>query len=315
MSQIVERLNRTYQPPASSQRVQVREGRPCAAVWMPADHHVGKPGAPYQTGMGDGGFDEAERRLRQGTAAFLADLPAGCERIIAIIGHDYFTGDNVHGDTTAGTRQEMAGTGVEMLHRGCAMKLACLEMLANTGLPMEIMVVPGNHDRMTSELMGGLVWAYFRATPRIQVHTALRHLVEGTPVEQGSALRVLEYGTTLLASVHGDGIVKPADLAITLAHLYSAAWGRCRHRIMVHGHVHTTMAGSLAVRVRQQDEIREEHGMLRWSMPSMSAMDAWHFRKGYTTNKPAILVHVIDRDHGWVRTNRYTVGMLRAMAA
>jgi len=311
--QLVERLNRTYEPPEHVRPVEVPEGRPCAAVWMPADHHVGKPGAPFQTGMVDGGFGEAEARLLDGTRAFVSTLPPGCERIIGIVGQDFFTGDNLWGDTTRGTRQEMAGTGVEMLHRGCAMKLRAVELLVGTGLPVELLVVPGNHDMITSELMGGLLWGYFRSAPTVTVHTALRDLVEGRQVEQGSALRAIAYGTTLLASVHGDGIVKPQDLAVTLAHLYPELWGRCRHRIVAHGHFHTAKMGPLAIRVQQDDEIREEHGLLRWSMPSLSAMDAWHYRKGYCTNKPAILAPVIDREHGWVGTRRFTVGMLRAM--
>lgn len=312
LAAMVEKLGRTYEAPRGVRSAPIPEGRPCAAIWAPTDHHVGKPGALFESGILEHGFAEAEARLLSGTAAFVATLPAGCERIIAVIGNDYFTGDNERGDTTAGTRQEMAGTGMEMMHRGSALKLRAMELLVQTGLPVDVLVVPGNHDRMLSELVGGLVWAYFRHVPSVHVHSALRSLLEGEQITQGSRLRVLTYGRTLLAAVHGDGISRPQDLAITLAHLFPAEWGRTTTRIVLHGHYHTAKLGPLAIRVDQDDEIREEHGLLRFSMPSLSLMDAWHFGKGYCTNKPALLAPTLDREHGWTGTRRWTVGMLRA---
>lgn len=310
VAEAVERLVAEYDAPPALRVVPARDERRYALVYMPTDLHVGKRGWSSETGAPDYDLAESRRRLVGATETLLHRLPCRPEKIIACVGGDLLTADTMRGTTTRGTPQDMAATAREMWHHACAITLTGVDLLAQLRVPIEVQVVPGNHDRLTAEALGSVLWAYYREHDLVHVESATQTILGGEDVPGGMHMRVSEYGRNLLCFVHGDGVRKPAELAQLLAHHFPAAWGRTRHRHVFHGHLHHTRVGRQRMRIETADAIVEDGGLWRWCMPSLSGMDAYHAGEGYSTSEPALLGVMLDPDAGWTGAPRITPSML-----
>jgi hypothetical protein len=100
----------------------------------------------------------------------LLDRAAGfaIDTILLPIGNDFFHVDNHTNTTTAGTPQDVDGRYAKMIEVGTLAVIWAIETLM-TVAPVDVIHVPGNHDRLTSLHLAREIAAWFRSCDRVTV--------------------------------------------------------------------------------------------------------------------------------------------------
>lgn len=238
------------------------------------DVHIGKLAA------GHGLEASVETFLRAGEQlATQLGRMGGAGKVVVVFGGDYFHVDRADpskargGYTTRGTPQDMACTPAEMIRAGLRAAVRYVEVLASVA-PVEVVVIPGNHDEtLTGALSAGLELV-FAHQPRVTLEWA------------DASRRYFRHGKALVMAEHGEG-PKDRDLGIVMAHEQPEWWAACSHRYVLTGHFHHTHE-------------REYGGVHLLQAPSLAVADRWHYKKGYVTTRPAHRAYLLDAEHGLI---------------
>lgn len=194
--------------------------------------------------------------------------------------------DNLHVDgightTTAGTPQARQTTGDWEVHIKNYVELfmQMVEQYAQVA-PVELIVMPGNHDYQTSRMLGVLLEMTYKSHPRIKV------------IHKPTAVRIYrQYGSTCLIFAHGEGeSLAKQDRTIHSKYMAEAkAQGinlqEVENIVYYHGHVHTY-------------ETKDNSGIVRVAFPSLATEDQWHKMAGYVGNKQGALIDVVSMTSG-----------------
>lgn len=250
---------------------------PYAAVVGLTDFHWGKysdPGENYEA------YNRSIARERLFTATQDAmervALFGRPERLIVPIGSDFLHIDNDLGQTTRGTVQDMDGTPAEILVSACLLMEEWIHSLRQIA-PVELVLMSGNHDRLT----GLAILLYLDALFRNATNVNARR--DRTP----RTYRV--YGKNLIGFVHGDGVSKTTEMAGHMAREKADAWATCPHRTIYTGHLH-----------HEKTETDGVFSVTRRQMPSLSGPDRWHSRHGYEGAPKSLPVYLHSKENGLV---------------
>jgi len=250
---------------------------PYAVVVGLTDFHWGKYSDKHENFEG---YDRktARARLMQTTAEGLARLSlfGRPEKLIVPIGSDFLHIDTDKGETTRGTAQDMDGTPAEILVTACALLEEWLQILRQVA-PVELVLMSGNHDRMSGLALLLYLDALYRSAPDVTVHRMR------TP-------RVYQrYGKNLIGFIHGDGVSKTHELAGHMARENAQDWALCPHRTVYKGHLHfekTETDTVFSVTVRQ--------------IPSLSGPDRWHSRQGFQGSPQSLPLYLHGKESGLI---------------
>lgn len=227
----------------------------------------------YDVHLGKRGVDGC------GLAAAVADVRARQERlarrvlqsrgrqrarVVLIFGGDWLHVDTYGHTTTRGTPQDTDGVVGEHIAAGMELARSLVELWRGLGA-VDVVVVPGNHDRLACQWLELTLGAIYAQVDGVRVLGG-----------QGRSRRVVEHGDILIACDHGDG-PKQRDLVRLLAVEHPEAWGRTRWRYWLRGHLHHTREVDLGGVVVQQQ-------------PSPAGADRWHEREGYVGSERAMRV-------------------------
>ena len=250
---------------------------PYAAVIGLTDFHWGKYSDPGENWEGYN-REIARKRLFQATqdAMNRVALFGKPERLIVPIGSDFLHIDNDLGQTTKGTVQDMDGTPAEILVTACLLMEEWIHSLRQVA-PVELVLMSGNHDRMTGLAILLYLDALFRSAANVNAR------LDRTP----RTYRV--YGKNLIGFVHGDGVNKTAEMAGHMAREKAEAWATCPHRTVYTGHYHT-----------EKTETDTVFSVTRRQMPSLSGPDRWHSRHGYEGAPKSLPVYLHSKEQGLV---------------
>lgn len=224
------------------------------------DHHVGKLCWAKETGHN---YD-----LKIAESAYMAaveDLVGRVsgqpiERILFPIGNDFLHADNARGTTTRGTPQDVDGRWQYAFIHAERMVLTAIERMREI-VPVDVIVVPGNHDHERMFYLGEVVAASFHKAKDVHVNNS------------PDPRKYYKYGITLLGFTHGSE-EKHNDLPRLMADEVPKLWGESHHREFHLGHLHkkketrfvtTDTHGETIVRI----------------LPSLTGTDAWHHSQGY----------------------------------
>lgn len=238
------------------------------------DVHIGKLASGHGLEQSVATFVEAGEQL----ARTLAQMGAP-RKIVAVFGGDYFHADAAEphkasgGRTTRGTPQDMDCSPAEMLRAGIRAAVRYVEDLSSVA-PVEVIVIPGNHDEVLTGALSSALELVFTHYPRVTVDW------------QDASRRYVRHGACLIGLEHGDG-PKPRDLGMIMAHERPQDWGATRWRYFVTGHLHHTHE-------------RELGGVHLLQAPSLAVADRWHHKQGYVTCRPAHRAYLFDGLHGLV---------------
>ena len=244
------------------------------------DIHFGKlawapeTGSNYDLRIAERVYKNALRDLLDRSAGFNID------KILIPIGNDFFHIDNGTNTTTSGTPQDVDGRLEKIVEVGFMSLVWCVELALSipTVETVEVLRVPANHDWVTSMFLARELRSWYRHCDRVQVDIS--------PLARKCRL----YGENALGFTHGNE-EKHADLPILMASEYRNIWAQARYSEIHVGHWH------------KAKELRtmplETYGGVgvRFLM-SLSGVDAWHYRRGFTLSQRAAECYLWGRGPG-----------------
>lgn len=195
------------------------------------------------------------------------------EKIIYVIGNDFFNSDNSYYTTTKGTQQFDYGTWKESWNFGKNLLLDSIEYLKNYDLPIDVINVPGNHDSNKMFYLGDLIDAYYKNDDQVTVNNS------------DKLFKSFVYGSSLLVFEHGE--LRDVDYPLVIASEFPKEWGNSNFRYMFCGHLHHTI-------------IKEFRGncFVKF-LPSLAKSSSWELSKGYKTS-PKAEGCIINKNNGLI---------------
>jgi hypothetical protein len=205
------------------------------------------------------------------------------ERILLPWGNDFFHYDTVTGLTTMGTPQDRDSRYQKMFRTGRQLASRVVRQCASIA-PVELVIIPGNHDEVLSFLLGEVLEAEFQDDPRVTV--------DNRPMLR----KYVAYGRNLLGFTHGKD--EPhAKLPLIMAQEVPDLWAGALHKEIHLGHLHTSKRTDAT-------PITSANGVRVRILRSLSGTDAWHARKGYVGEVPGCEGFVWSKTKG-LRANLF----------
>jgi hypothetical protein len=187
-------------------------------------------------------------------------------KILLPIGNDIIQVDNSGNTTTAGTRVDTDGRYFKIIR---AVKELLIETVIELSsiAPVDVVVVPGNHDTESSFLIGEILDAYFSKATNVNVYN------------EASLRKYYQFGKVGMLFTHGDK-EKHANLGMIFAAENPKLWADTSYRFIKLGHLHHN---------RKIDYLntQEYQGFQIQVLPSLSGSDSWHKQKGFISLKQA----------------------------
>jgi len=205
------------------------------------------------------------------------------ERILFPVGNDFFNSDNHVNTTTLGTRQDEDSRWQKTFKTGVQLLVECIDYMRQFA-PVDILVVPGNHDFTKTFYLGETLSAWYREDPNVTVNNS------------SNPRKYYEYGNVLLGFTHGDK-EKPEALRSLMAFEAKEAWARTAYKEFHLGHQHRKLSVSHVVK---SNLLHEELGIVVRSMSSIAGTDAWHHTHGYVGPVRAAEAFLWNKEQGLI---------------
>ena len=211
---------------------------------------------------------------------------ATVDRIVIPVGHDFFQVDNWVGETTAGTRVDSTDDRFsKTFTMGVDAFRACIDQCLKHA-KVELLYVPGNHDRATSFYLCKVLEAAYESSPHVSCDVQ--------QFDQHKGRKYRKYGVNLIGYTHGQSRDSPreSNLPLIMATECKDWWNSCIDYSWRLGHNHTKK--TLIVPVNNVfNGVRVER------IPSLTATDAWHFDNGFIGNRRSAEAWFWDYKNGY----------------
>lgn len=244
-----------------------------------ADHHFAKLAWDMETGES---FDIkiAKKYYIDAIKDLLSKVShVNIDRIMMPIGNDLFNFDGIRNETTSGTPQDSDSRWTKVFRVVSETMIEIIDIcrqIAN----VDVIIVPGNHDRATCFYLGEFLSAWYRLDKNVNV-------------DNGPTLRkYYRYGKTLIGLSHGSE-EKQATLPLLMARESKENWGLCDFYEYQIGHWH---------RKKMTEYVSGDtyNGVQVRVLPSLTGTDAWHYSKGYVKGVKSALGILYDKNDGCV---------------
>lgn len=265
--QLLEKIREIAPPPKRAPKKKRTKN-----LFMPAiyDAHIGKKSIGEDEDIGAVYLDCLES---------LINSAGDFDRTLLVIGNDLGNIDNLAGTTTAGTPQTSKFDFYESARYRCALMIRAVDRLLDHA-PVDVMVVPGNHDKATSYWLGLVMDAYYHDNIDVDVY------LSDMPTQW------YRWGVTQFMFTHGDKF-KPERLVAYMASHDPQDFAECRYHEVYMGHFHTYR--------KMIVDTEDNNGIMIRFMPGLSVSDRWHFDNWYTTSRRGAIGVVYSEDDGWIK--------------
>jgi hypothetical protein len=266
--------------PAKARTV-ARKDAPALEISVP-DLHMGKlawapeTGENYDMGRAEQAFEHVVEKL------LALAKPFDVGRVLLPIGNDLLHVDHPENTTTAGTRQDADSRWAKMFVRTRALMVRAVERLLEHAPAVDVLIIPGNHDRVSCFSLGEVLAAWFHREKRVTVDNA------------PTLRKYRMVGTSLIGWTHGSE-EKHADLPLIMAREKPQEFAACQHHEWHLGHLHCK-------RETRHTAGNTHGGVVVRVLPSLSGTDGWHHRMGYVGGIKAAQAFVWDQRDGCVAT-------------
>jgi hypothetical protein len=233
------------------------------------DLHIGKLAWGGETGENYDVKIARERFLK--TVETLIQRANGFQysRILFPVGNDFFNSDNLNNTTTKGTPQDEDLRWQKTFNIGVRLLIDAINMLKQTGVPVDVVVIPGNHDFERSYYMGSVLEAWFHDDKQVDVNNG------------ASPRKYYKFGKVLLGLTHG-GEEKEISLPMIMATDIESKpmWSETLYHEWHLGHIHRKRNVNYAVYERTRT-VNEELGVIIRYLSSLTGTEEWHHKKGF----------------------------------
>ena len=190
-------------------------------------------------------------------------------RILFPIGSDFFNSDTILNTTTKGTPQDEDLRWQKTFDVGTKLMIDAIEMLKQTGVPIDILVIPGNHDMERSFYLGWALHAWFRDDKQVNIDNG------------ASPRKFYRFGKVLLGFSHGSEEKESALPLIMASDIMSKPmWSETIYHEWHLGHIHRKRDVKFAV-LDKNRITNEDLGVTVRYLSSLTGTEEWHHRKGF----------------------------------
>jgi transposase-like protein len=254
LSKIFQDLTKNYKP----QNIKTIRRRKIDSSYMLelsiADLHLGKLAWHQETGE-NYDIKIARKRFMYCLNDLLdKSLSYDPKKILFVIGNDYFNADNPENMTAKGTVQDCDVRWQKRYMSGCKLMVDAVEVLRSI-CPVDIVVIPGNHDKQTSFYLGEWLSAWYKECKDVSINNC--------PLER----KYYVWGNSLIGLTHGEKI-KYNELPLIMATEVPELWSKTVFREIHTGHWHREIAHDIK-------------GITVRSLKSPTGTDSWHYGKGF----------------------------------
>jgi hypothetical protein len=201
------------------------------------------------------------------------------ERILFPLGNDFFHINSSAANTTAaGTPQDVDGRYAKIVEAGEMAFIRAVEKLRGIA-PVDIALVPGNHDTNSSYHTARTLKAWFRNCDDVSVDIS------------PSMRKYHAYGKSLIGFTHGNE-EKHTALPNLMAMERPREWSEstCRHWFI--GHLHHS-------RKYQTAPVQTHEGVVIHQIRSLAGTDAWHTSRSYLNLDQGAEVYYFGKKTGY----------------
>jgi hypothetical protein len=145
-------------------------------------------------------------------------------KILMPIGNDLFNFDGIRNETTAGTPQDSDSRWTKVFRVVSETLVEVIDICREVA-DVDVIVVPGNHDRASCFYLGEFLSAWYRLDKNVNVNN------------DPTLRKYYAYGKTLIGLSHGNE-EKHANLPLLMAREAKEAWGQCEFYEYQIGHWH-----------------------------------------------------------------------------
>jgi hypothetical protein len=249
---------------------------PCVAVLSIQDLHFGKGGNELVV---QDFKDAVTSLILRGYRSHLL------KKVIYVIGGDLLNMDTFTGTTTSGTPVENSQKAQEAYNDAFDCLFWSVNFIKQFCEELEVVYLPGNHDRLSSYHIAHALSKVFQSDPNINFNAEYEER------------KVVVYGNNFFAFEHGD--VSSKNTALVYATEFPVEWGATLYRTCYTGHWH---------RKKTMEYITEDevHGFSIKQLPSLSKTDYWHYHNKFTGAKRQAIMEVHDKTKGKMGEFTYT---------
>ena len=194
------------------------------------------------------------------------------DEIVYVVGNDLLNADNAEGTTQKGTPQSNDGRIQKVFDVATELSIETIDKLI-TFAPVKVIVMPGNHDRLSAHYLGKLLEHHYRLCDDVEFNT------------EPSYTKLWKWGSVGIMFAHGDA-TKLKDAPLDMAVEYRSLWSE-----MQHCEIHT---GD-----KHQFKALENKGVVARILSSLSSADTWHTQQRYTGNILAGQSFIWHRETGF----------------
>jgi hypothetical protein len=245
-------------------------------IEMP-DLHIGKLTWGEETG------EDSDIKIQTKAAKSVLEQLLGraqsyqIEKIWFPVGHDYFNVDNQFNTTSHGTPQQEDTRWRKTFKVGWTFAAEMINLCSQVA-PVEVIVIPGNHDETRSYYLGEVLSALYASSRHITVDNSAK------------ARKYKLYGVNLVGMTHGyhEPLKRLKDL---MTYEAPDLWSQSKYR-----EFHTGDKHHKEDYVQKTDET--DGGIVVRILRSLSPADAFHYNKGYVgalRASEAFLWHKTDK--------------------
>jgi hypothetical protein len=241
---------------------------------MLPDLHAGKLSWSKETGYQDYDLAISVATYRRAVDSLVEQAQGyKVDKIILGVGNDLLQTDNIQGTTYSGTKVDTDSRYHKVYKTVRKMLCETVEKLRLIA-PVEVKLVPGNHDTLSTFTMGDSLECMFWNYPDV--------FVDNSPNRH----KTVEWGKCFLILTHGhEG--KQTDYGMWMASTYPEVFGNTKFREIHVGHKHkTALDEKFGVRVR--------------TLSALCPPDAWHANNNFTGNLRTAEALIWNKERGLV---------------
>jgi len=244
------------------------------------DLHLGKQSWAEETGFENYDVKIAVKRFKTAFNSLLEEALKAkkFEKILFIVGNDLFNSDNAYPftQTTAGTPQQDDARWQKVFRTGRNLIIDAICELEHIA-PVEVKVIPGNHDFQKSFYLGEVLEAFFYNNENVTIDNSPR------------TRKYVKWGKCLIGFAHGNRKDEGEDrLLNNMKHECAKEWGETVYHEWHCGDIHHYKELKQRGSSTNLDKYAEDiDGVIIKYLRTLMFNDEWEARKGYISQKGA----------------------------
>lgn len=201
-------------------------------------------------------------------------LKEECNRVLFVVGNDFLQVDNLQSATTKGTRVDSSQLYFPASRLAKEILIEAVTRLRVVG-EVDVVIMGGNHDKVTTFFLGEILEAFFRNTKGVTVDNGLK------------SRKYYQYGKNMIMFSHWDG-EKIKNIPNIMATEMPIMWSKTIYREAHLWHLHHQKTfGSY-----------EECGVIVRHLNSISGTDQWHYENWFVGNLRGATAMIWDAELG-----------------